>query len=100
MMLNLHLHFQLLHRFLLLLNYLIGEQDFQLDFQFKPLIFQQQVLLLLCLGFKLSAIALNDVPLFQIFIDWIAIYDPRVAVLTYESSDLDQLANGQDDRKV
>ncbi|CAD8100335.1 unnamed protein product [Paramecium primaurelia] len=51
-------------------------------------------------GFKLSGVAVGPSPLYSLFVDWYAIYDPRIQVVTFESTDVKELKTGIGERKV
>ncbi|CAD8109088.1 unnamed protein product [Paramecium sonneborni] len=51
-------------------------------------------------GFKLSGVAVGPSPVYSLFVIWYAIYDPRVQVVTFESTDVKELKTGQGERKI
>ncbi|CAD8116628.1 unnamed protein product [Paramecium sonneborni] len=51
-------------------------------------------------GFKLSGGAVAPSPVYSLFVDWYAIYDPRIQVVTFETTDVKELKTGSGERKV
>ncbi|CAK57073.1 unnamed protein product (macronuclear) [Paramecium tetraurelia] len=51
-------------------------------------------------GFKLRAYAVSTYPLYGISVDWVAFDDPRLKVVTFESTDFQALTSGSGSRSV
>jgi len=59
-----------------------------MDLLRKCQILQPQVINGYDLGFKLTGISVAPGPLYSLFVDWYAIFDPRIAVVAFESTDV------------